>query len=107
MRREDTRLVAVVTAVPDGTGPAPLPAPGGVGEVSGDDRVELGVQQLGVGADDIDERRGRGGARWFARADAHGGGGLECGVIGHGRCPPRSIAGRGWGTWLRFERFRR
>jgi len=42
----------------------PLPAPGGVGEVGGDDRVELGVQQLVVGTDDINERPRRRGARW-------------------------------------------
>jgi hypothetical protein len=47
-----------------------LPVPGGVEEVGGDDRIELGVQQLVVGADDVDERRVWRSARWSVRVDA-------------------------------------
>jgi len=104
MRREDTRLVAVVTAVP---GPAPLPAPGGVGVVGGDDRVELGVQQLVVGADDIDEPGASAAPDGSPARTGTAAVGSSVGVIGRGRCPPRSIAGLGWGMWLWFERFRR
>jgi hypothetical protein len=69
---------------------AALRAVGGVGEVGGDDRVELGAQQLVVRADEVGERRGgiRGGRR-FPGAQVHGVGGPKCGVLGHTAALPR------------------
>jgi hypothetical protein len=66
---------------------------GWIGEVGGDDRVELGTQQLVVGTGDVGERRGRG-ARRVAGMHEDASGDI-CGVIGHVRIPPLTVLAEG------------
>jgi hypothetical protein len=64
---------------------AQAPTPGDAGEVGRDERLELRAQEVTVGADEVDERRGRDrGTRRIAWANARNGTGCECEVIGHG-----------------------
>jgi hypothetical protein len=73
---------------------APLPTADR--EVGGDDRVELGVQEPGVRADEVGEcLRGAAGRRFAVPEGCT----LGCGVVGHGRCPP-GRSGAGWGQAL-------